>query len=131
MGSLILVIEKRKAEIFINKDKNDSTRKVLKKYSVPIMNRVLFFLYPNLCLIYIWWSFRSNQNIASPSQMVLTIPFVILGLYRYKKLGEDKKESLNKKLISLENPESVFYEDKCLRLLFIAWIMTVIFIGFL
>ena len=129
IGSLILIIEKRKAEIFINIDLNYQTRKVLKEYSIPIMNRVLFFLYPNLCLIYMWWSFGLNQNSADPSIMALTIPFVISGLYRYKKLGENKKEFLNKN-ISLENPESVFYKDKYLRLLFVAWIIMVILIGF-
>ena len=93
------------------------------------MNRVLFFLYPNLCLIYVWWSFGLNQNLADPSIMVLTIPVVISGLCRYNKLGENKKEFLNKN-ISLENPESVFYKDKYLRLLFVAWIIMVILIGF-
>lgn len=131
IGSLILVIEKRKAEILINKEMNDSTRKVLKHYSIPIMNRVLFYLYPNLCLIYMWWSFGSNQNSADPSIMVFTIPLFISGLYRYKKLGEYKKGVLNEKIISLENPESVFYKDKYLTLLLSSWIIVVILIGFL
>ena len=131
IGSLILIIEKRKAEIFINIDLNYPTRKVLKEYSIPIMNRVLFYLYPNLCLIYMWWSFGSNQNSADPSIMVFTIPLFILGLYRYKKLGEYKNGGLNKKIISLENPESVFYKDKYLALLLSSWITIVILIGFL
>ncbi len=131
--ALFLAIEKRKAELRLSISKGVITRKVLKRYSLPLLLRLENMVATSSFIMYSLWAAGPVTGGASTSLMMLTIPFVLLGIFRYQFLS-DPDESFRRSSISskqtAENPEEILLNDKGIRLIIISWIVTILIIGF-
>ena len=82
--SLFLAIEKRKAELRVVEEQGVITRKVLTRYSFPLLLRLESLVSTSAFMSYALWSAGPALNGASTSWMLLTVPFVLAGIFRYQ-----------------------------------------------
>jgi 4-hydroxybenzoate polyprenyltransferase len=116
--SLFLALNKRKSEIIELDTKGASHRKILEDYSVDLIDRMLNLVTPSILISYCLYTFNSVQS----RNMMLTIPFIIYGIFRY--------EYLMTKNNAGGKPEDVFFKDKPFLINIILWgvsILTIIY----
>lgn len=131
MLSLFLVVEKRKAEIFTFKNDKNYNRVVLESYSLPLINKFESVLTSSTVITYSLWAFGPLIGGAKSQWMILTIPLVLLGIFRYQMLSEkfNKLDSNSYKINLLETPENVIKKDKPMLVIIISWLIFTLFIG--
>ena len=112
--SLFMALNKRKSEIITLKDKSGDHRKILDEYSVDLIENMLTIVTPSILIAYCLYTFSSIQS----RTMMLTIPFVLYGIFRYQYLM--MKRNIGGK------PEDVFQKDIPFLLNVILWAITVI-----
>ena len=84
--ALFLALEKRKAEIRnINVNKR-ITRKVLSRYSLPLLLRIESLVATSSFVTYSLWAAGPALQGAKTSWMLLTVPFVLIGIFQYQLL---------------------------------------------
>ena len=130
--ALFLAIEKRKAELRFYIETGIVIKKVLKIYSLPLLIRLENIVSASSFITYSLWASGPTLNGAKTSWMLLTIPFILYGIFRYQMLSDPKEwsiESFNfKKSISTESPEEVLFNDRVLQINIIAWLLSVLII---
>ncbi len=132
--SLFLAIEKRKAELTISNKNGITTRAVLKKYSLPLLLRYEILVSTSSFVTYSLWAAGPVLKGASTPLMMLTIPYVLIGIFRYQLLSDNDLLKNNSKLhkdILTERPEEILLKDPGIKLTILGWLITTIFIGFL
>ena len=130
--ALFLAVEKRKAELIFYKQTSILTRETLKKYSLPLLERYESLLSSSTFISYSLWALGPSLNGASSPWMLLSIPFVLLGIFRYLFISDTEvSKKFTSKGISLttENPELILIFDSGIRNLIIFWILTIVLIG--
>jgi decaprenyl-phosphate phosphoribosyltransferase len=125
MMSLFLAIEKRKAELHLSKRGIGSPRKVLKHYSLSVLNRMESTVTTSTVISYALWSSGPVVNGASTSWMLLTLPFVLYGIFRYQLLSEPNTAPKGAPALLSERPEEVLLKDRPILLTVSTWIATV------
>jgi decaprenyl-phosphate phosphoribosyltransferase len=88
--ALFLGIEKRKAELRLIEITGGKTRAVLQRYSLPLLSRMEGNVTTGTLITYSLWSFGPQVQGASTSWMLLTVPFVIYGIFRYQLLSDPR-----------------------------------------
>ena len=130
--ALFLAVEKRKAELRLSLQSGVITRKVLNRYSLQLLQRLESLIASSAFMAYTLWSSGPSLNGASTSWMLLSVPFVLIGIFRYQ-LISDPSENERRKVInpylSTEMPEEILLRDKGIQLSLLAWLITVIFVG--
>lgn len=131
MLALFLGIEKRKAELRLAKLKGRTTRTVLKYYSLSFLNRMENIVTTGTLLTYSIWSSGPQMNGASTPWMMITLPLVFYGVFRYQFLSDPKeisrRRNLNREKEGLtERPEEILLTDRPILLTVIAWIATIL-----
>ena len=86
--ALFLAVEKRKAELMTVESRGIVTREVLKFYSIPLLLRLESTLATSAFMSYSLWASGPLLNGAPTSLMLLTTPFVLLGIFRYQILSD-------------------------------------------
>jgi 4-hydroxybenzoate polyprenyltransferase len=132
MLALFLGIEKRKAELRLVKmaGGGGKIRAVLKRYSLPLLNRMENIVTTGAIVFYALWSAGPQVKGASTSWMLLTLPFVIYGIFRYQ-LISDPDEITRRDNSGLEKggrserPEEILLTDKPILFTVIIWVMTI------
>ena len=117
--SLFLALNKRKSELLTLKNKSGCHRKILDEYSVDLVDKMLTIVNPSILMTYCLYTFISVQS----KTMMLTIPFVLYGIFRYQYLME--KSNIGGK------PEDVFTKDLPFLINIILWVFSVIIIIYL
>ena len=114
--SLFLALTKRRQES-INLESNGTLhRKVLEHYPIQYLDQLISIVTAATILAYSLYTFTaSNSNL-----FMLTIPFVIYGIFRYLYLVH--KEQLG------ENPEEILLQDKPTIINISLWVLLSIFI---
>jgi len=127
MLALFLGIEKRKAELRLSEIKGTKSRRVLHRYSLPLLNRMENVVTNGTILTYALWSSGPIVKGASTPWMMLTLPFVLYGVFRYQLLSDPdeiaRKNPDAEKGGQTERPEEVLLGDKPLLLTVLAWIV--------
>ena len=81
---------------------------------------------------YSLWAAGPTLNGASTSWMLLTVPFVLIGIFRYQFLSEPD-EARSRRLLdfywSTENPEEILLNDRGIKFTVLGWLFTVTLIG--
>jgi len=133
MLSLFLALEKRKAEILNMQITKIITRNVLKSYSLSLINKLESVLTSCTVMTYSLWCFGPQVGGATSPLMIITIPLVILGIFRYQMLSEISQNSKDEKykISLLESPENVLIKDKPIQIVVSTWLLITIYIGFL
>ena len=128
MLALFIALEKRKAEILTSKINKPLTRKVLKKYSITLIEKFQSILSSCTVITYSLWTFNPIIGSTKSPWMILTIPLVIMGIFRYQMIGEREKNNkdINKQNI-LETPEKVIIYDRPLQIITFSWLLMIIF----
>ncbi|MEG4321320.1 MULTISPECIES: decaprenyl-phosphate phosphoribosyltransferase [unclassified Microcoleus] len=129
MLALFLGIEKRKAELRLTQLKGIKPRSVLKRYSLTMLSRMENVVTSSTVVSYALWSSGPYMRGASTSWMLLTLPFVLYGIFRYQLLSEPQETSLNSDSNieqggSSERPEEVLLKDVPILLTVIGWVFT-------
>ena len=132
--ALFLAVEKRKAELQIALGRGVMTRQVLKRYSLPLLLRLEGLVSTNAFMSYSLWAAGPALNGASTSWMLLTVPFVLVGIFRYQLLS-DPEEAERRRAIdpdrTSEKPEEILLADRGIRLTLLGWLITTAVIGVL
>lgn len=129
MLALFLGIEKRKAELRLIAIKGGKTRSVLKHYSLPLLSRMESTVTTGTVMSYAIWCAGPQFHGASTSWMLLTLPFVLCGVFRYQLLS-DPREHTNISDTEIEpggrseRPEEILLTDLPLLVTIVAWVLT-------
>ncbi|WP_017660370.1 decaprenyl-phosphate phosphoribosyltransferase [Baaleninema simplex] len=128
--ALFLGIEKRKAELRLSQLGIGKTRPVLKRYSFLLLGRMENIVTTGTIMTYAIWSSGPQVEGAPTPWMMLTLPFVLYGLFRYQLLSDPKiMERPGFKPIPTsdrsERPEEILLSDWPVLLTIVGWILTV------
>lgn len=117
--SLFLGIGKRRAEMTLLAENANTHRKVLQGYSIPLLDQMIMIVVTVTIVTYSLYTF-SAPNLPGNHAMMLTIPFVIYGVFRYLYL------------IQIENsggaPEDVLFTDRPLQMDIFLWGLAVLIV---
>jgi decaprenyl-phosphate phosphoribosyltransferase len=132
--ALFLAIEKRKAELRVAQDRGVITRKVLERYSLPLLLRLESTVATSAFMSYSLWAAGPALQGAPTSWMLLTVPFVLVGIFRYQLLS-DPEEADRRQLWApernSEKPEEILLGDRGIQLMLFGWLVTTAVIGLL
>ncbi len=82
LGALFLALGKRRQEIVLLKGGASTTRAILADYSLPFLDEMMAVVTAGTVMTYALYTF-SAPNLPANHSMMLTIPFVIYGIFRY------------------------------------------------
>lgn len=129
MLALFLGVEKRKAELRLMEVGVGKTRLVLHRYSHLLLSRMENTVTTSAFLAYALWSSGPKVGGATTPWMMLTLPFVLYGIFRYQLLS-DPKEIARRNADGdstggqTERPEEVLLRDRPILATVIGWILT-------
>ena len=130
--ALFLAVEKRKAELRISLDRGVVTRHVLLRYSLPLLQRLESLVASSAFMAYALWSAGPTLRGASTSWMLLTVPFVIAGIFRYQLLSDPEETERRCARFpdrNCEKPEEILLGDRGIKLTLLGWLTTAIVVG--
>ena len=125
--ALFLALEKRKAELRLYEVSGINTRKVLDKYSMPLLLRLESIVSTGSFMTYSLWASGPALKGASTSWMLLTVPFVLMGIFRYQFLSDPsirEKQIYQDLYVDSENPVNIFLHDKGMLIIISSWLIT-------
>jgi 4-hydroxybenzoate polyprenyltransferase len=123
--ALFLAIEKRKAELRVSELNGVVTRRVLQRYSLPLLLRLESLVATSAFMSYSLWSAGPALKGAPTSWMLLTVPFVLAGIFRYQLLSDPEESDRRRTLMphhSTEKPEEILLGDRGIQLILLAWL---------
>lgn len=129
--SLFFVVEKRKAEFRLQ---NNLSRLVLRRYSLQLLLRMESLLINCAFISYALWATGPVVDGARTNYMLSTVPFALACILRYQFLSdpdEELRRTNDGSIYTSEKPESLIFNDKYLRIIFILWFILVLLIGLL
>ena len=132
--SLFLAVEKRKAELIISEKQVFTSRKVLRRYSLPFLKKIETIAVTSAFITYCLWAAGPLLNGAKTSWMLTTVPVVLTGILRYQLVSDEfySKDSYQENFNgSPERPEKVIFHDKGILYIMMIWFSIVILIVFL
>ncbi len=80
--ALFLGLGKRRQEIVLLKGEAHKTRSILNEYNIPFVDAMLSIVTTGTIITYSFYTF-SAPNLPNNDLMMLTIPFVVYGIFRY------------------------------------------------
>jgi decaprenyl-phosphate phosphoribosyltransferase len=132
--ALFLAIEKRKAELRVAQDRGVITRKVLERYSLPLLLRLESTVATSAFISYALWAAGPALQGAPTSWMLLTVPFVLVGIFRYQLLSDPEEAERRQQWApkrNSEKPEEILLGDRGIKLTLAGWLVTTAVIGLL
>jgi hypothetical protein len=112
LGALYIGFGKRRAELALLTDAAQSHRRVLDGYNLPLLDQLITIVSSSTILAYSLYTF-SAPNLPQNHAMMLTIPFVLYGVFRYLWLIQVKQEG--------GAPEELLLSDRPLQLTIFLW----------
>ncbi len=117
--ALYLGIGKRYAELTLLAEGANAHRKVLDGYSIPLLDQMITIVSSVTIITYSLYTF-SAPNLPENHTMMLTIPFVIYGIFRYLYLVRAKQSG--------GAPEEVLFTDRPLQIAIALWGLAILVI---
>ena len=118
MLALYLGFGKRRAELASLQGSENNTRPVLDGYTVPFLDQLISIISAVIIMSYALYTF-SGPAIPSNNRMLLTIPFVVYGIFRYLYLIQVKHQG--------GAPEEVLFSDRWLQGTIFLYAISIIF----
>jgi len=115
LGALFLAITKRRAEVELLQDDASGHRSTLAHYTPALVDQMTSMVTACTVIAYALYTFTA-ENLPPNHAMMLTIPFVIYGIFRYLYLSLSNGEG--------GNPEEVLLKDIPLLLTILGWVVT-------
>lgn len=116
--SLFLGISKRRHEVHLLKEGSGSFRKVLNDYSVPMLEEMLNVVTASTVIAYSIYTFVA-ESLPENHAMMLTIPFVVYGIFRYLYLVHSGQDA---------PPDEMLLKDRPLIATVVLWGISVLLI---
>lgn len=117
--ALFLALNKRKNELKVLESAASSHRKILEEYTPELIDKMLSVITSTTLMSYSLYTFSASKS----SYMMLTIPFVLYGIFRYQYLVSARDLG--------GSPELVLLQDKPLLADLILWVVaSIIIVGF-
>ena len=110
--ALFIVLGKRRREITLLTNQADSHRAVLANYNLPFIDQMIGVVSTSSIIAYSFYTF-SAENLPKNHAMMLTIPFVLYGIFRYLYLIHVKNEG--------GAPDELVFKDRPLLFNFVLW----------
>lgn len=120
--ALFLAVGKRRNELFLLKDNANSHRAILNEYSMDFIDEMIAIISAATLIAYSLYTF-SAENLPEDHSMMLTIPFVLYGLFRYLYLIHVKNMG--------GAPEEIVLRDKALMAALGLWGLGVVLVMYL
>ena len=117
--SLYLGFGKRRAEMNLLEQGAGSHRKVLDGYTIPLLDQLITIVSGTTIVTYSLYTFTA-PNLPENHSMMLTIPFVMYGIFRYLQLIQTGNAA--------GAPDEVALKDRPLQATVLLWILAVIVI---
>jgi decaprenyl-phosphate phosphoribosyltransferase len=130
--ALFLAIEKRKAELRVAQDRGVITRQVLERYSLPLLLRLESNVATSAFISYALWASGPALRGAPTSWMLLTVPFVLVGIFRYQLLSDPDEAERRRAWApeqSSEKPEEILLGDRGIQFTLAGWLGTTAVVG--
>ncbi|MBN2550125.1 MAG: decaprenyl-phosphate phosphoribosyltransferase [Anaerolineales bacterium] len=122
LGSLYIGFGKRRAELSLLADEANAHRRVLDGYTIPMLDQYISVLASTTIIAYSLYTF-SAPNLPENHVMMLTIPFVIYGIFRYLGLLQCGDSG--------GAPEEILLSDRPLQLVMLLWGASVLLIFYI
>lgn len=117
--ALFIGLGKRRAELSLLAGSANSHRKVLDGYTIPFLDQLIIIISSATLMSYSLYTF-SATNLPQNHMMMLTIPIVLYGIFRYLHLIQVDQR--------VGSPEELLFSDHPLQIALITWIVLVIII---
>jgi 4-hydroxybenzoate polyprenyltransferase len=115
--ALYIGFGKRRAELVLLPDQANSYRRVLEGYNLPLLDHLITVVSSSTIMTYSLYTF-SAVNLPESHTMMLTIPFVMYGIFRYLYLIHVKQVG--------GVPEELLMTDRPLQIDIVLWGLTVL-----
>ncbi len=115
--ALFLGLGKRRGELVLLKGEAVNHRAILASYTVPLLDHLISSITASTILAYALYTF-SATNLPENHLMMLTIPFVIYGLFRYLYLIHVEGSTLA--------PDEVLLTDRAMQVDIVLWGLTAV-----
>lgn len=122
LGSLYIGFGKRRAELALLASGANAYRRVLDGYTIPLLDQYITIVSGTTIVTYSLYTF-SAPNLPDNHVMMLTIPFVLYGVFRYLYLIQIKHSG--------GAPEEVLLSDRPLQATILLWGLAVLLIFYL
>lgn len=122
LGALYIGFGKRRAELALLADNANMHRRVLEGYTIPLLDQFITIVSGTTIIAYSLYTF-SAPNLPDNYAMMLTIPFVLYGIFRYLYLIQVTHRA--------GAPEEVVLSDLPLQLSIVLWGISVLVILYL
>ncbi len=99
--SLFLALNKRRNELVLLQGQASSHRQILKEYSLPLLDQLITIVTAATLISYSLYTFQSSTG---NHRLMITIPFVLYGMFRYLYLVHMRMEG--------GSPEEVLLRDR-------------------
>jgi 4-hydroxybenzoate polyprenyltransferase len=120
--SLYIGLGKRRAEMNLLADEASAHRRVFEGYTIPLLDQYITIVSGMTIVAYSLYTF-SASNLPENHAMMLTIPFVVYGIFRYLQLIQVGHAA--------GSPDEVALKDRPLQVTMLLWMLTVIAIFYL
>ena len=115
LGALFLAITKRRAEVALLQEDATNHRSTLLHYTPALLDQMTSMVTASTIIAYALYTFTA-ENLPENHMMMITIPFVGYGIFRYLFLSLNQDEG--------GSPEEVLLKDVPLLLTVVAWVVT-------
>jgi len=105
LGALFLGLAKRRHELLLLGDDAASHRQILSEYSADMLEQMITIVTASLIMAYSLYTFTA-ENLPRDHSMMITIPIVIFGIFRYLYLVHRRDAG--------GSPEEVLFSDRAL-----------------
>jgi len=112
LGALFIAISKRRHELVLLQDNANAHRSIFDEYSLPLLDEMTRLVTACTAMAYSLYTF-SAPNLPQNHAMMLTIPFVLYGLFRYMYLVHIRGEG--------GAPEDLILMDRPFLLTVVLW----------
>ena len=113
LGALFLGFNKRRHELVLLENGATNHRKTLEEYTPQLLDEMISVITPSTVIAYSLYTF-SAENLPKNHSMMLTIPFVLYGVFRYLYLVHTKNQG--------GSPEEVLIRDIPIILDILLWL---------
>jgi 4-hydroxybenzoate polyprenyltransferase len=120
--SLYIGLGKRRAEMNLLADSASAHRKVFEGYTIPLLDQYITIVSGTTIVAYSLYTF-SAPNLPENHTMMLTIPFMVYGIFRYLQLIQTGHAA--------GSPDEVALKDRPLQITVLLWGLAVIAIFYL
>ena len=122
LASLFLGFGKRRHELMLLSESAGNHRPILEEYSLPLLDQLIVIVTAAAIMAYSLYTF-SAENLPSDHTMMLTIPFVLYGFFRYLYLMHQRNGG--------GSPEDALIGDPHILTSVVLWLLTAVVILYL